>query len=120
MIALQIAARKFEVTDELENYIERKLAKLDKYFPRNHQPTGLKVEIARDESVTPDKRYHISVQLTAPQHKMHAETATMNPHSAVDIIEAKLKDQIRKYKDKHLPKRLTLKRFLPSTPGEEE
>ena len=120
MIALQIATRKFDLDDDLQGYVERKLAKLDRYFPRHHQPTALKVEISRDESVAPDKRYHISVQLTAPQHQMHAETATMNPHSAVDIIEAKLKDQIRKYKDKHAPKRLTLKRLLPSASASEQ
>lgn len=113
MIALHISTRKCEVNEELEAYMERKLGKLDKYFPRKHQPTGMSIELTRDERVEPDKRYHISVTITAPQHPMHAETATMNPHSAVDIIEAKLKEQIRKYKEKHSPRRITLKRMAP-------
>lgn len=120
MITLHISARKCEVNDELESYMERKLGKLDKYFPRQHQPTGMVIELTRDESVGPDKRYHISVNIAAPQHPMHAETATMNPHSAVDIIEAKLKEQIRKYKEKHTPRRLSLKRMAPITTADEE
>lgn len=110
MIQYTISARKLEVDQELTEYIERKLARLDKYFPRTHQPIAMRVELHRDEAAQPDKRYHASVQIEVDGPDMSAETATMNPHSAVDIVEAKLKEQIRKYKDKHSPRRLTLKR----------
>lgn len=120
MITLNISARKCEVNDELQGYMERKLGKLDKFFPRLHQPTGMTIELTRDEAAPPDKRYHIAVNIAAPHHPMHAETATMNPHSAVDIIEAKLKEQIRKYKEKQAPKRLTFKRMEPISTNEEE
>ncbi len=110
MITYQIVARKLEVDEELTEYIEKKLARLDKYFPKNHQPISMRVELRRDEAAQPDKRYHVTVQIEIDGPDMTAETATMNPHSAVDIVEAKLKEQIRKYKNKHSPRRLTLKR----------
>lgn len=112
MIQVQIGSKKFEVEDELEQYIQRKLGRLDRYFPRRHQPTRLHVEILRDEKATPDKRYKLTALLEAPGPDMHAQTRAMNPHSAVDILEAKLKEQIRKYKDKHIPKRLDVKRLV--------
>ncbi len=113
MIQTQIVGRKFEVDAELQKYIERKLGKLDKYFPRTGQPVGMRIEILRDERADPDKRYHLSVKVDVPGNDILAETATMNPHSAVDIVEVKLKDQIRKYKEKAAPKRLSMKRVLP-------
>lgn len=105
-----ISSRKIEVDKELTSYIERKIAKLDRYFPRTHRPVGVQVELHRDEAASPDKRYVASALIEVQGPDLHAETVTMNPHSAIDILEAKLKDQIRKYKAKHVPKRFTLKR----------
>ncbi|MFO0955683.1 MAG: ribosome-associated translation inhibitor RaiA [Candidatus Saccharibacteria bacterium] len=113
MIKHTITARKLEVDQELKEYIERKLGRLDKYFPRTHQPESMRVELHRDEAAEPDKRYHVTAQISVSGPDLQAETATINPHSAVDIIEAKLKDKIRKYKAKHSPRRFTLKRETP-------
>jgi len=110
MIQTTIALRKFEADAELTRYIERKLGKLDKYFPRHHQPTGLRVELHRDESADPAKRFHGLARLAVAGPDIVAETSSMNPHTVVDILEAKLKEQIRRYKDKHIPRRFTLKR----------
>jgi putative sigma-54 modulation protein len=110
MIKYTVSARKLEVDRELTSYIERKIAKLDRYFPRAHRPVGARIELHRDEAASPDKRYVASAHIEVQGPDLHAETATINPHSAIDILEAKLKDQIRKYKEKHVPKRFTLKR----------
>ena len=110
MIEFQIVGRKYEIDDELKDYIGRKLGRLDKYFPRAHQPIGMRVEVERHEAANPDKRFRVKVHVNAPKEELVAETATINPHSAVDVIEAKLKHQIGDYKSKFIPKRLTLKR----------
>lgn len=110
MMEYTIVARKLEVDRELTSYVERKIAKLDRYFPRHHRPVGVKVELQRDDGATPDRRYTASARIAVQGPDIYAETSTMNPHSAVDILEAKLKEQIRKYKAKHLPKRFSLKR----------
>ena len=110
MMKYTVTARKLEVDRELTGYIERKIAKLDRYFPRQHRPVGVVIELHRDESATPDKRYVVSARIEVQGPDIFAETATINPHSAIDILEAKLKEQIRKYKAKHAPKRVTLKR----------
>ncbi|MEI7819064.1 MAG: ribosome-associated translation inhibitor RaiA [bacterium] len=121
MIQTVFTARKFEADSELKRYVERKLSKLDRLFPRQHTPTGLNVEIHRDEgNDDPAKRYHARAKLSVAGPDIVAETASMNPHTAVDILEAKLKDQIRKHKEKHLPKRLSLKDFVSMQPAEDE
>lgn len=112
MMQYQVSAKKFEVDRQLDSYIEKKIARLDRLFPRGHRPTQAKIELMRDESETPDKRYHAAVRIEVGGPDLFAETNTMNPHSAIDIVEAKLKEQIRKYKAKHMPRRITLKRSV--------
>ncbi len=111
MIQLQLSGRKFEIDEELKAYIERKLGGLDKYLPRGHKNQGMSVEIFRDPSGKEDNRYKIVAVLRVQGPDLVAETATINPHSAVDIAEQKLKIQIRKYKDKAKPRRIGLRNF---------
>jgi len=109
MIKLQLTGRKYEIDDNLRKYVFRKLGRLDKYMPRQNKAKGMSVEIFRDPSGKEDNRYKVTAVLEVPGPDIVAETATINPHSAVDIVEQKLKLQIRKYKDKHAPKRFRIK-----------
>lgn len=112
MIKLQITGRKYEIDDNLHKYVTRKLGSLDKYMPRNHKAKGMSVEIFRDPSGKEDNRYKVKAVLEVPGPDMVAETATINPHSAIDIVEQKLKLQIKKYKEKHSTKRFRIKEFF--------
>lgn len=113
MIKLQISSRNYEIDEDLNKYIQVKLGRLDKYLPKAHKPIGMTVEIFRDPSGKEDNRYRCSAILEVPGPDIAAETATMNPHSAVDIVEAKLRQQISRYKQKHSPRRLqSLKHML--------
>ena len=118
MIQVQITARHYEVDDELKKYIQRKLAKLDKYLPRRHTPKGMSVEIMRDPSGKEDNKYKVRAILEVPGPDIIAETATMNPHAAIDIVSEKLRIQISKYKQKHQIKRLRIKEWF-SGPNQE-
>jgi len=109
MIKLQLTGRKFEIDDELEGYIQKKLGRLDKYLPRGHNNQGMSVELFRDPSGKEDNRYKVVAVLRVQGPDLVAETATINPHSAIDIVEQKLKIQIRKYKDKNQPRRIGIK-----------
>lgn len=110
MMKYTIAARKMAVDSDLESYIERKLAKLDRFFARAHRPISVRIELHRDEGASPDKRFVASARIEVQGPDLFAETATINPHSAIDILEAKLKEQIRKHKAKHSVRRFRLSR----------
>lgn len=112
MINIQLSGRSFEITDDLRHYTEKKLGRLDRYLPHAHKATGMSVEIFRDPSGKEDNRYKVTARLTLPGSEIVAETATMNPHSAVDIVEQKLVVQIQKYKQKHGVKRFRVKEML--------
>lgn len=112
MITIQLTGRKFEIDDELKKYVQKKLGGLDKYLPRGHRNQGMSVEIFKDPSGKEDNRYKVVAILRVQGPDLVAETATINPHSAIDIVEQKLKTQIHKYKEKHQPKKISLKRAL--------
>lgn len=109
MINIQLSSRKYEIDDNLRKYVYKKLGKLDKYMPKDHKAIGMTVDIFRDPSGKEDNKYKVTAVLEVPGHDIVAETATINPHSAIDIVEQKLKLQIRKYKDKHSTRRFRVK-----------
>ncbi len=112
MIKLQITGRKYDIDDNLNKYVTKKLGSLDKYLPKNYKAKGMSVEIFRDPSGKEDNRYKVKAVLEVPGPDIVAETATINPHSAIDIVEQKLKLQIKKYKDRHSVKRFRVKELF--------
>lgn len=120
MIKIQLTGRKYEVDKDLKKYVTRKLGHLDKYLPRKYKAIGMTVEVFRDEGGEPDNKYKVTAVLQVPGNEIVAETATINPHSAVDIVEQKLKLQIRKYKDKHTPRRFRVKEMWGKLKKDEE
>ncbi len=112
MIKIQLSGRKYDIDANMKKYVNRKLGHLDKYLPREHKAKGMSVEIFRDPSGKEDNRYKVKAVLEVPGPDIVAETATINPHSAVDIVEQKLKLQIRKYKEKHAPGHFRAKEIL--------
>ncbi len=109
MIKIQLSGRKYEIDNDLKKYVNKKLGSLDKYLPRKHKAIGMTVEIFRDASGREDNRYKVTVVLSVPGPDIIAETATINPHSAIDIVEQKLRLQIKKYKDKNAPSKVRSK-----------
>ncbi len=109
MIDIQLTSRQYEIDDELRSYISKKLGRLDRYLPRKHKAKGMSVEIFRDPSGKADNKYKVRAHLEVPGPDIIADTATLNPYAGVDIVEEKLKLQIKKYKDKHGVKRIRVK-----------
>lgn len=112
MIKIQLTGRKYEIDAELKKYVQKKLGSLDKYLPHDHRNQGMSVEIFKDPSGKEDNRYKVVAILRVQGPDLVAETATINPHSAIDIVEQKLKAQIHKYKEKHQPKKVGIKNIF--------
>lgn len=119
MIKLQLTGRKYDIDDELARYTKKRLGSLDKYLPRKHKVKQMQVEVFRDPSGKEDNRYRVKASLHLPENEIVAETATMNPHAAVDIVREKLKLQIRKYKEKHATRRFRIKELFNRAKKEE-
>jgi len=102
MIAkLEITGIHTTVDEALEKYARRKIGQLDKYVSRHARPS-LHVEIKLKEGKAKDKRRCLcEVVLFLPHETLTTSEATVNMYAAIDIVEAKLKQQLKKYKELH-------------------
>jgi ribosomal subunit interface protein len=90
-----------DVSNDLHKYVVKKIGRLDKYLPRAAR-ASVHAEVKLKESKAKDKKHHTcEVILHLPQEKITVKEATINMYAAVDIVEAKLKNQIKRYKDLH-------------------
>ncbi len=103
---LEISAQHTELTPELKKYIEKKIGKLDRFVPRHARKT-VHAEVKLKESRAKDKRqFGCNVVLYLPHETLDASETTVNMFAAIDIVETKLKAQLKKYKDTHTNKKL--------------
>lgn len=106
MIKLHVTSKNFEMSDKIRDYVERKIGGLDKYLPRGMETIEGRVILERDQSGREGNEYVCEATLQIPGPNAEARDATVNMYAAIDIVEAKLKVQIKKFKDKHKPGRL--------------
>jgi len=97
----EINAIHTELTPEIKKYITKKINKLDKYVPRNARES-LRAEVRlKESSVKQKKQYTCEVTLHLPQENITTKETTLNMFAAVDIVETKLRNQLKKYKEQH-------------------
>ena len=103
---LEIAGVHTDVSPELQKYVAKKIGRLDRYIPK-HARTSAHAEVMLKELNAKDKKQCLcEVVLYLPKETLTTKEATVNMFAAVDIVETKLKNQLRKYKDKHSSRRL--------------
>ena len=114
---LTITGVKYELTDTTKKYVEKKIGVLDKYLPRHaRKSASADVKIKQIDNPGGNK-YEVEVIIHVPEKVITAKDSTMNVLAAVDIVEAKLNGQLRKYKQAtvpHLGFRKTLAKFKRS------
>jgi putative sigma-54 modulation protein len=102
MIAkLDISGVHMEVDKKLNEYVVKKIGKLDKYMPRHARDSAHAEVFLKEAKTKQGKQCIAEVTIRLPKGNVTAEESTMNIYAAVDIVEAKLKNQIKKYKETH-------------------
>jgi ribosomal subunit interface protein len=101
MIHLEISGVHTDVSDKLRKYVTAKIGKLDKYMNK-HTRESAHAEVMLKEVKSKNKKDNIcEVVLHLPKEVMTTKEATVNMYAAVDIVEAKLKNRLKKYKETH-------------------
>lgn len=91
-----------ELGDDIKKYIAKKIGRLDKYMPR-HARKSVHVEAKlRKTNNRLGNKYECEIILHLPNGPIPSKEATLNMFAAVDIVEAKLKNQLVKYKHAHI------------------
>jgi putative sigma-54 modulation protein len=101
MIRLDITGRNFEVEAKLREYVQDKLGGLDKYLPKHDRSEAYAaVVLCDDPSGREDNRYVCEARMTVRGETIMSREGTVNMYAAIDIVEAKVKAQLVKYKQK--------------------
>ena len=91
----------YTVSDDLEKYILKKIGKLDRHMKRKNREDARADVKLKESTGKGGKKCTVEVILHTPDYKLTAIESTINMHAAVDIVEAKLQKQLRRYKEKH-------------------
>jgi putative sigma-54 modulation protein len=98
---VEVKAIHSDVTKDINRYIHKKISKLDSFIPRQVRRSA-HAEVRLSESKSRDKKQCTAeVNLYLPGEVIAAKETTVNMYAAVDIVEEKLKAQLRKYKSTH-------------------
>ncbi len=103
---LEISGIHAHVDSDLHKYVVKKIGKLDQYMNR-HVRKSVHAEVKLKEAkIKARKQSTCEVILFLPHEQITTKETTINMYAAVDIVETKLKNQLKKYKDKHTKPRL--------------
>jgi ribosomal subunit interface protein len=118
MIDVNMGGNNYDLNDKIREYVQNKIGELDKYVPRTkREGIKAKVTLTLDESGREDNQCICEAAIQLPGALVEAKEATLNMFAGVDIVEAKLKAQVMKYKQKHSPKQNRARRFIAKLRG---
>lgn len=86
-----IRGDKLEVTSAIENYVENKLDRLNKYFQNDKVVANVLLKVRGREQI-------IEVTIPADKYILRGEVGNDDLYSAIDLVTDKLERQIRKNK----------------------
>lgn len=98
---LDITGVHVDTDEKLKKYVRKSVSKLERYMPR-HARSSVHVDVKLKESKRQqNQKCTAEIIIFLPHDTLTAKESTINLFAAVDIVEAKLRNQLKKYKDTH-------------------
>lgn len=115
--SIEITGIKYSLDETTKRYVNKKIGRLDRYLPRHAR--GSVTADVRLKEVNRDhgNKYEAEIVISVPDKILTAKDSTVNMLAAVDIVEAKIVAQLRKYKQSavgHVGRRGVMSRFKRS------
>lgn len=115
--SIDISGVKYDLDTATKKYATKKIGALDRYLPKHARKSASAEVKLKEVNRSHGNKYEAEVILHVPDRQLTAKDSTMNMLAAVDIVEAKLATQLKKYKQTHIPhvgRRAILSRFKRS------
>ena len=103
---LEITGVHTVLDDDLKKYVTKKIGKLDLYMSRHTKQSAHAEVKLKEANLKQRKQATCEVIMHLPHGTLMTKETTLNMYAAVDIVEAKLKNQLKKYKETHESNRL--------------
>jgi putative sigma-54 modulation protein len=99
-IDITAVQKTYTIDEDLTKYIQKKIGKLDKHISRKEREAA-RAEVKLQESTGKGaKKCTVEVLLYLPTTTLAAKESTINMFAAVDIVESKLQNQLKRTKEK--------------------
>ena len=96
---IELSGNNYKISDSFHKYATKRIGKLDRYLPRGNKKDVIAKVIITEVDRAHNNKYEISVTMEIPGGKViTAKDECSNVFAGIDIIEAKLKGQIRRFK----------------------
>ncbi len=96
---IEVGGNNFKVDDAFRKYAEKRIGKLDRYLPRGTKKDVVVNIMVSEIERAHGEKYEISVAMDIPGGKViAARDECSNVFAGIDLIEAKLTGQIRRFK----------------------
>lgn len=115
--AIDITGVKYELDSATKKYVIKKIGRLDRYLTKHARKSASADVKLKEVNLDHGNKYEAEVILNIPDKTLTAKDSTVNMLAAIDIVEAKLIGQLRKYKQLSMPhvgRRSVLSRFKRS------
>ncbi|MBQ7802944.1 ribosome-associated translation inhibitor RaiA [Candidatus Saccharibacteria bacterium] len=101
---IDIAGSNYKIEENFKKYATKKIGKLDRYLPRGHKKDVVAKVVVTEVNRDKGNKYEISVAMEIPGGKViSAKDECSNLYAGIDIVEAKLTGQIRRFKLEQTP-----------------
>ncbi len=98
---IDITGVRYQVDDVTRKYVLKKIGRLDRFLPRHARKSAQADVVLKEVNRANGNKYECHINLLLPQKTITAQDSTLNMLAAVDIVEAKLTSQLKKYHDDH-------------------
>ncbi|MBQ6414340.1 ribosome-associated translation inhibitor RaiA [Candidatus Saccharibacteria bacterium] len=96
---IEITGKDYKVDDSLKKYVNKRIGKLDRYLPRAAKNDVVCKMIVESIGKNKGEKYELSAAMELTGGKViAARDECSNVFAGVDLVEAKLLGQIRRYK----------------------
>jgi putative sigma-54 modulation protein len=114
---VDITGVKYDIDETTRKYVIKKVGRLDRYLPRHARKSATADVKLKEVNRANGNKYEAEIILSVPDKVLTAKDTTVNMLAAVDIVEAKIATQLRKYKEEtisHVGRRGVMGRFKRS------
>lgn len=101
---IEVAGIHTDTSKDMQKYVKKKIAKLDGYMPRHARKSAHAEVRLKEEKAKNKKECSCEVVLYVPGETITAKETTVNMYAAIDIVQEKLKTQLRRYKEQNSAK----------------
>lgn len=102
---IDITGVRYTPDEPTKKYVVKKIGGLDRYLPRHARKTFSAEVVLKEVGRANGNKYECDIKVVVPGKVISAKDSTMNMMAAIDIVESKLADQLRKYKETSEPSR---------------